>query len=164
MCPLPCRLREFYREGLCSGRSSKCFFVHPRRADALAGLRIAPPLHQKRRDTRAKRPGVEGWFSPRRKSGPFRAASGIRSATTSCPKAIRASPQGGMIDPSLYAPVTQGRMIVGPFRAATRMRSAQTSSRKAKKPQSRQGRMIIARPRFRGRACALRNKCRVKEK
>ena len=31
------------------------------------------------------------------------------------------------------------------------------------KTQSRQGRMIVARPRFRGRACALRNKCRVKE-
>jgi hypothetical protein len=40
---------------------AECFFVRPRRADALAGLRIASPLHEKKK-TPGEAPGVEGCF------------------------------------------------------------------------------------------------------
>jgi hypothetical protein len=38
--------------------TAECFFVQPRRADALAGLRIASPLHDKK-ETPGAAPGVE---------------------------------------------------------------------------------------------------------
>jgi hypothetical protein len=50
---------------------TKSLFLQPRRPDALAGLRIATALHEKRRDTRAKRPGCRGVVAPPVKERPF---------------------------------------------------------------------------------------------
>jgi hypothetical protein len=50
--------------------TAECFCVQPRRADALPGLRIAPPLHEQKKRHPARR-RVSRCLSPSVKQRPF---------------------------------------------------------------------------------------------